>query len=734
MEQTPVNLIASLLKQLVQHRSIVSDELVGLYNSHVDKKSRPSLKECSKLLQAEIGRFSKIFIIIDALDEYIERDGTRDTLLNELRHLPFNIGLLVTSRYVSTIEYGFNSDRNLEIRANDRDVERYLKSKIARSSQLARHIKADPGLESDIVATIVKNAQGMYVQIFFNSDWDSCLPICATRFLLARLHVDSLARKLNRRELRKALQNLPREIDSTYEEAMRRIESQDEEKVQLAKQVFSWISHSFRPLTVTEIRHALAVEFNDTDIVKEGLMDEDNLVSACGGLVVIDKESNIIRLVHYTTQQYFEQIRTDKFPAGHENITLTCITYLSFSTFSKGCCDSDEEMEKRLQEYPLLSYAAQYWGDHARESPNNEINSKALQFLNHDTQLSSSVQAMNIPEYHYEGYSQWFPRNSTGLHIAASFGLSKIVGLLLENGAEVAARTKGGGTVLSEAARNGHETVVRLLLEKGADVDAKDSSEQTALSKAAQNGHEKVVRLLLEKGANVNTKVKSGGTALFGAAGNGHEAVTRLLLDKGADINAEDSDGRTALYWAAESGHEIVTQLLLEKGGDVNVQDNEGLTALYRAVENGHEAVARLLLLEKKADVNVRDSDGRTGLHRAAENGHEALTRLLVENGAKVDAQDSDARTSLHRAAEKGQEGVVRVLLELGVDVKAKDDTGWTALHRAAWSGHEVVVRLLLPHTDVEEKDPSGLTAMEWAAKKGHKSVTRLLKSYLEQS
>ena len=108
---------------------------------------------------------------------------------------------------------------------------------------------------------------------------------------------------------------------------MRRIESQDEEKVQLAKQVLSWISHSFRPLTVIEIRHALAVEFNDTDFVNEGLMDEDNLVSACGGLVVIDKESNIIRLVHYTTQQYFEQIRTDKFPAGHENITLTCITH-----------------------------------------------------------------------------------------------------------------------------------------------------------------------------------------------------------------------------------------------------------------------------------------------------------------------------------------------------------------------------------------------------------------------
>jgi len=65
---------------------------------------------------------------------------------------------------VSTIEYGFNSDRNLGIRANDGDVERYLKSRIAKRSQLARHIKADPELEGAIVVSIVKNAQGMYVQ------------------------------------------------------------------------------------------------------------------------------------------------------------------------------------------------------------------------------------------------------------------------------------------------------------------------------------------------------------------------------------------------------------------------------------------------------------------------------------------------------------------------------------------------------------------------------------------
>ena len=43
------------------------------------------------------------------------------------------------------------------------------------------------------------------------------------RFLLAKLHMDSLAMKHNRRDIRVALENLPKELDSTYDEAMQRI-------------------------------------------------------------------------------------------------------------------------------------------------------------------------------------------------------------------------------------------------------------------------------------------------------------------------------------------------------------------------------------------------------------------------------------------------------------------------------------------------------------------------------
>src|SRR5277367_1697052 len=126
--------------------------------------------------------------------------------------------------------------------------------------------------------------------------------------------MDSLAREDNRRGVRRALQQLPKELDRTYDEALLRIQRQDCQRAKRAKQVLSWILHAARQLTVEEIQYALAVEPGDEDIDEEALPDVNILVSACAGLVSIDRKRNIIRLVHYTAQEYFERHRLHHFP------------------------------------------------------------------------------------------------------------------------------------------------------------------------------------------------------------------------------------------------------------------------------------------------------------------------------------------------------------------------------------------------------------------------------------
>ena len=76
---------------------------------------------------------------------------------------------------------------------------------------------------------------------------------------------------------------------------------------------------------------------------------------------------------------------------------------------------------------------------------------------------------------------------------------------------------QSGSTMLSIAALMGHTEVVALLLENGADVNAKSRDGGTALHAAAFLGRVETVKLLLDKGADTTLRNNMGGTAIEGA-------------------------------------------------------------------------------------------------------------------------------------------------------------------------------------------------------------------------
>ena len=94
--------------------------------------------------------------------------------------------------------------------------------------------------------------------------------------------------------MRNTLRNLPTEVNAIYDEAMKQIQTAVDRK--LAKRVLSWITYSCRPLFYKELRHALAITPQMTDMITEDLVDECFLIDICAGLVVIDDQSHIIRL------------------------------------------------------------------------------------------------------------------------------------------------------------------------------------------------------------------------------------------------------------------------------------------------------------------------------------------------------------------------------------------------------------------------------------------------------
>jgi hypothetical protein len=71
------------------------------------------------------------------------------------------------------------------------------------------------------------------------------------------------------------------------------------------------------------------------------------------------------------------------------------LTYLSFDIFEEGPCASYEELEKRLQEYPFLKYAAGYWGNHFSQDFEERAKDLVLSFLEKDSKVSGSIQIIH---------------------------------------------------------------------------------------------------------------------------------------------------------------------------------------------------------------------------------------------------------------------------------------------------------------------------------------------------
>ncbi|KAH8707190.1 ankyrin repeat domain-containing protein [Phaeosphaeriaceae sp. PMI808] len=686
-EQDTSRMLAAILKQLVQARLSLVEPVERLHEQHADKGTRPSPDEIFGALRDVFAHYSTVYIVVDALDECQDSDGTRRQFLAKLRDLQAgrDVRLMATSRFIPDIMDWFNKGLKLEVQASKEDVKRFVAGQICR---LPKCIQRDPALQGVVQEKIVEAVDGM--------------------FLLARLHTDSLHDKFTVKMVKSTLGKLSKgsaALGDAYKDAIQRIEGQSSEYYELAKKVLSWITYAKRPLTTTEICCALAVEPDEAELDPENIPDVEDLLSVCAGLVVVDQESAVIRLVHYTTQEYFERIRDAWDPGAQLRIASTCLTYLSFSIFKTGSCSSDEEFEERLQESQFLDYAAKHWGEHA-VTVEDQICTLACSFLSHKELVSCATQALLRPKYMYLEYSQVYPKDSTGLHLIARFGLPIVLEALLLNQVRETAlmlerRDSDGQTLLYLAAEYGHQRMVKLLLHKGADVNTRrgDNAQggyySNALYSASQGGYEQVVKLLLYKGAEVNAQGGEFGNALQAASYRGYEQVVKLLLDKGAEVNAQGGYYNNALQAASSRDYEQVVKLLLDKGAEVNAQGGYYGNALQAASSGGYEQVVKLLL-DKGAKTNMQGGYYGNALYVASQGGYEQVVKLLLYKGADVNAQGGYYGNALQVASEGGYEQVVKLLLEKGADVNAQGGRYGNALQAALEGDHEQVVKLLL--------------------------------------
>ena len=188
-----------------------------------------------------------------------------------------------------------------------------------------------------------------------------------TRFLRAALHIEAVTQEDNLEDLMAALSKLPQDTDVIYKDALQRIRNQKSQRARRAEQILMWITFVQRPLMFSELLYALAIRPGDQKLVKDRLPKKEMLLSACCGLVIVDEESQIIRFVHYTLEEYIVSIRQDLYPYAHREITTILLTRLDIFTTNAFNSEGDTVEETFNDQnrnnvddgkYPLTLYAA----------------------------------------------------------------------------------------------------------------------------------------------------------------------------------------------------------------------------------------------------------------------------------------------------------------------------------------------------------------------------------------
>ena len=558
------------------------------------------------------------------------------------------------------------------------------------ATRLGMECAKDSELFNKIVFAIVTNAEG--------------------RFLLAEQAVKSLAEQMTLKAINKAVQEIEEHRDKgsdiitkRYAEDMERIKNQGA-KSKIAFQILSWVTGTFRNLTLAELLHALATEDGDTDYDPEGEVDEHIIASVTKGLIKIDRDgsptSRVVRLTHRTLAEFFDQARRKLyFEQGDIEIAKTCLIYLSFRTFSKPV--PVEDFAVKEQAHPFFAYALEYWGDHVRKA-GPTMDDAVMRYLKDPAHVQAYIQAAWTADT--QDVDKWDCRRDVHpLHILAWFDLPYLISALDYQvlNLDVCDGTYGQ-TPLMYACRRGNLDTVRRLLELEASVNLVSARGRTALFEAVRRKKLDAVDLLLNAplrnqslDVNIRNPKAHNRTALLFAIRKGYVKIALMILKHpNLSINTQDSEGHTALSLAAYMGLTPVVSEILSPTNKFTpelvidlVEYSGRCSALILAVEDNHvEAVD--LLLNHGADANLRDRRGGTAALAAVEEGSMESLQSLIMFNADVFCVDEFGRTLLHAAAETGDVEMIALLHTKGLQVNTTDEYGATPFHSACRCGH----------------------------------------------
>ncbi|ERF71221.1 hypothetical protein EPUS_08139 [Endocarpon pusillum Z07020] len=747
-ERSRTDCLGSLWRRLASRRQFSDKEIALLDKRYVEQRILPDQAKWKEMIANEAQRYRKIFLILDALDEFADRHPMQ--FVEDLVSLLPLANTLITSRPDLRIRnaYRLIKAEALRIEAHNVDLQEYVHSRITGSANMDLVVQA-PDLGDLIKDMVLKSSQGI--------------------FLMAKLLMDDIETQRTLSKLRKKLDDPPGNLKQAYDNSLLRIERQATVDADIGKEVLFTLCIAKSPLTVKQLQSVISLDLEDVSLGPEDEITERALIGSCAGVVVVDEISQIVRFGHQTTRDYLYESHATQIAQAQLVLLKKCLTYLRSPNVRIERWSKDDHIQRLLKVYPFLEYAAVHSGDHAREvgtEHQEELLSDIMDLLQQDENLACAVRVLL-----YKTSSDWIGRHKwgawgaeqptkgkmRGINLVGYCGLDHaLTHILRASPGEYLRSQDSSGNALHWAARGNHEAVLKILVEQpGVERPIKQYSElaHTPLHVALVFRRTLALEILLDNGADPSIKVQREPDwhSLQLAIRHGPSGHVDILLRRGNQESllwARDILGRLALNIAADSEDTesldkflpLYSHAVRDRHEMAELVDFMQQNPLHQAAQNGHKRATEALLQHDLAKVFAQGTNyrkhlpcrclewqTRKALCDAASRGHPEVLRVLVDFFGASQHADRLFRRALVNAAEDGTIESV-VALTTKINFAAQHDDLFSALLVAASNGHfEVVRHLLKTGAPINAQDHQGYTALHLAASNGLTVVTQTL-------
>lgn len=504
--QTPSNVLGSFIFQLLDQiegfSAIVKEARASARRQEPAKSNEANVEDLETLLSKGCTLTQKdILLFLDAPNESEEAEDIVH-ILARVTTKNANLRLMIAStpdldfcRLFATPAHVMPI--GMDFRKVNRDILVYVDMRIRQEKRLR---KLPAAVQDKVRMTFAENTRGSF-------RWAECQLAALIENARSVAHVE------------RALQSISPTLEELYIAALDAIPPLDRP---LLKGALHWLMFATRSLRIEEISEAMIFRGGGSSIEPADrlfLEGAEEILRRCPMLIQYDATYKRAALAHSSVQQFLfsEECRLSTVGEFYFNraedlcaLTRLMVDYLNQPAFRSGYCLTQDELEMRLDGWPLLRYTSYTWQKYTKvmawpSSTARKQMEDALQRLFTTFSLPGGGNFGSWVQIHLPRHLHYNKCLSHPLYYAARAGSDELVNMIVLVEGKGVLELQGGSrhsTPLHVASAYGHTKTVRLLLDHGANPNERNWDGERGIEWAAIHGYQEIVDLLLQHGAD----------------------------------------------------------------------------------------------------------------------------------------------------------------------------------------------------------------------------------------